>query len=151
MTKQPGDSSTDSISPSRNPLARALWLVAGLTCVAVGLVGVVLPGLPTTPFMILAAACFARSSQRFYDWVLSNPHFGRHVRRFREGHGIALRVKVIACITLSVFVSFAVLWAIPAHLTGLRILVLMAGVCGAAYILSQPTDRGDPPTAKVPS
>ena len=108
-----------------------------------GLLGVLLPGLPTTPFMILAAACFSRSSDRLYNWILNHPSFGPMVRRFRDGKGIPPKIKVIALVSIVIFVSFAVLFAMPKSLVILRIITGLAGIIGIWYILSQPTDRGD--------
>jgi len=111
-------------------------------CLGLGLLGVLVPGLPTTPFMILAAACFARSSERLYNWILNNPTFGPMVRRFRAGKGIPLRIKVIAISSITVFVSFAVFYAIPTPLVVPRAITGLAGIVGIWYILSRPTDRG---------
>jgi len=112
-------------------------------CVGLGFLGVLLPGLPTTPFMILAAACFARSSDRLYNWILNHPLFGPMVRRFRDGKGIPPKIKLIAITSIVVFVSFAVLYAMPKVLVIPRIITGLAGVIGIWYILSRPTDRGD--------
>ena len=75
-------------------VVRALLIVAGITSVALGVLGIFLPILPTTPFLLLAAACFSRSSQRFYDWLMTNRWFGSYIRNYREGRGIELRHKV---------------------------------------------------------
>ena len=67
------------VNLSENRIARIIWFSIGITVMSVGFIGVVVPGLPTTPLMILAAACFAKSSQRFYDWIINNKMFGKHV------------------------------------------------------------------------
>ena len=94
-------------------LVAVVWLVLGFICVGIGSIGVVVPGLPTTPFMILAAGCFARSSNRFYRWVITNRVFGAQVRRFREGKGISLKGKIISVSATGLFVGLAVIWFIP--------------------------------------
>ena len=127
---------------SSSPLKRALWLCLGVLFLSLGMIGVLLPGLPTTPFMLLAAACFARSSKRFYSWLLNNPLFGEKVRRYRAGHGIPQRVKLFAVSLVSLFVGYAALFGIPSELLGLRIAVVSVGAFGAWFILSRPTDNG---------
>ena len=79
-----------------NPIIKALWVIAGSVFVVLGAFGVILPGLPTTPFLILAAACYIRSSQRLYDWLIANKTFGPYLRDYREGKGIPKRAKKIA-------------------------------------------------------
>ena len=92
---------------------------------------------------ILAAACFARSSSRLYNWILSHPSFGPLVRRFRAGKGIPQRIKIYAALAIVVFVSFAVFYAIPQHLGISRIITGIAGIIGLWYILTRPTDQGN--------
>jgi uncharacterized protein len=77
-------------------LARALWFVGGWCAVALGSVGIVVPGLPTTIFFIVAAACFGRSSPRFEAWVLNLPRIGPMVRDHRAGLGMPRRAKAWA-------------------------------------------------------
>jgi len=82
---------------------RLVWLVAGLGCVGVGGVGLVVPGLPTTVFFIMAAWCFSRSSRRLERWVLDLPGIGPMVTDYRSGLGMPRRAKVVAlsCIVLA--------------------------------------------------
>ena len=93
----PGDSAAPSHSKvARNPLVRGLWVVSGLVCVAVGAIGVIVPGLPSTVFFIMAAAAFSRSSERMERWVLNLPGVGKLVADYRSGLGMPWRAKVIA-------------------------------------------------------
>lgn len=128
---------------SRNLLVRWLWFCLGIFFVALGTVGVLLPGLPTTPFMLLAAACFARSSKRFYNWVITNPIFGEQVLRYRAGHGLRPGVKRLAASLAGLFMGYAALFGIPAERVMLRVTVGAIGACGMWFILSRPTDRGE--------
>jgi len=77
-----------------NGIKRVLWLLLGLTFVGVGMIGIVIPGLPTTIFMILAVGCFYRSSQRLYDWVINHKYFGEHVKNYIEGKGMPRKAKL---------------------------------------------------------
>ncbi len=80
----------------RSAAARWAWFVAGWLCVTVGAVGVVLPGIPTTGPLLLALACFARSSERMHRWLLEHRHFGPPLRQWQAHHTIPLRAKVVA-------------------------------------------------------
>jgi len=82
---------------------RWVWFVAGWVAVTLGAIGVVVPGLPTTVFFIIAASCFARSSPRFERWVLNLPKVGPLVRDHRAGLGMPRRAKFWAVGTMLVF------------------------------------------------
>ena len=79
---------------------RALLIILGTLCVALGVLGMFLPVLPTTPFLLLAAICYARSSERFYHWLMTNRWCGEYIRNYREGRGIPLKQKVLSILLL---------------------------------------------------
>ena len=95
-----------------NPLAKLMWISLGSLFVGLGAIGVIVPGLPTTPFLILAAACYIRSSQRLYDWLISNKRFGPYLKDYREGKGIPRKAKRLAVAMIVIFVSFSVVFGI---------------------------------------
>ncbi len=112
---------------------RWLWLVGGVVSVGLGSLGIIVPGLPTTVFFIVAAACFARSNPRFEQWVLNLPKIGRMVRDHRAGLGMPRRAKVIAVtMILGVSVTSGV-FAIGHRGVGAGVVLL--GLVGAAYVL----------------
>ena len=118
--------------PPRRGVARWGWFALGWAAVALGGLGVIVPGLPTTGFFVLAASCFARSSPRFERWVLSLPKVGPLVRDYRAGHGMPRRAKVtaITMIVLAVSLSAAVGLSSPAA----RATVVAAGMVGVWYV-----------------
>lgn len=91
---------------------RGLYLVLGTICLALGALGTVLPLLPTTPFILLAAACYARASDRFYNWLLDNRVFGPMIREWRRYRSIPYRVKItsigLMALTLGISIVFFV-------------------------------------------
>jgi len=143
MSKSAVQETYEHVQLTSNRFLRALWFAGGIVCLGLGGLGVIVPGLPTTPFMLLAAACFARSSERFFNWILNHRTFGKLVRRFRAGKGVPMKIKVLGASVSSVFVTFAVFFAMPQHMLGPRLLTAAAGMVGVWYILSRPTDTGD--------
>ena len=79
---------------SSNPVLRTVLIVLGLIFLIIGIIGIILPVLPTTPFIILAAACFARSSQKFHDRLYGNRFFGKILRNYSDKKGLALKYKI---------------------------------------------------------
>lgn len=110
-----------------------LWFGAGWVAVGLGGVGVIVPGLPTTVFFIVAAACFARCSPRFERWVLDLPRIGPLVRDHREGLGMPRRAKIVAVTMILVMATASGLLAIDNRAIGGTVVGL--GLVGAAYVL----------------
>src|SRR5690606_20603249 len=97
-------SSADSASNDllrRGRLVRAGWLMLGILLVGVGLVGLFVPLLPTTDFMLLALPCFARSSPRLEAWLLNHPRFGPGLRAWRSQRAVPRAAKIMACIRMA--------------------------------------------------
>ena len=92
---------------------RLVFLVCGCGCVVLGVAGIFLPLLPTTPFMLLAAACFARSSERFHAWLLAHPLLGATVREWEEYRSVRRRTKWIAIVTMAVTLAASVVFFVP--------------------------------------
>jgi uncharacterized membrane protein YbaN (DUF454 family) len=108
----------------------------GSTFVAIGTIGIFVPGLPTTVFMILAAACYIRSSEKLYNWLIQNKTFGKYIKDFREGKGMPRRAKIIAQTTMTIFIGLAVIPISPISVPNntIRIAVLIAGLIGFWYV-----------------
>ena len=81
-------------------LIRSLLVVAGSVSVALGIAGIFLPLLPTTPFLLLAAACYVRSSPRLYRWLMNHRWTGEYIRDYREKRGLPLRTKILTVLIL---------------------------------------------------
>ena len=116
---------------------RAVYLVLGLLLVALGLIGAFLPVLPTTPFLILAAACFARSSNRLEAWLLDHPRFGPTLRDWRLRGAVPRKAKLMSLAGMSV--GFLLFWigTSPGPLSAVAVAALM--LTGLVYIFSRPS------------
>jgi len=93
-------------------LKRLGLLVAGAVALVLGIVGVFLPLLPTTPFLLLAAGCFIRSSPRAYRWLMNNRLLGGYIRSYRSGAGIPLRVKIFTLTLLWLTIGYSALYVV---------------------------------------
>jgi uncharacterized membrane protein YbaN (DUF454 family) len=93
---------------SRSKPVRILFNLAGAVALALGVLGIFLPLLPTTPFVLLAAACFARGSERFHRWLLDNATFGPMVREWESHRSLPYRTKVTAIVLMSVTMAISI-------------------------------------------
>ncbi|MCP2015855.1 uncharacterized membrane protein YbaN (DUF454 family) [Deinococcus sp. HSC-46F16] len=124
--------------PPASPV-RPLWVALGFVLTGLGFLGLLLPGLPGTVWFILAAACFARGNPKWEAWLLSRPVVGDLVRDYREGRGMPLRAKWIACTCITLAVGFS-LTRIP--VVAGQVAWALVGLAGILYItLRVPTRR----------
>jgi uncharacterized protein len=115
------------------------FLALGCLMVAVGFIGAFLPVLPTTPFLILAAACFARSSPKLERWLLNHPRFGPVLRSWREHGAIPRKAKVLACMGMAI--GYAWFWwgSDPGIPAAAAVAAVMIGA--AVFVLTRPSAR----------
>lgn len=119
-------------------ILRYVLLAIGWLSVVLGVIGIFLPVLPTTPFLLLAAACFARSSPRFYGWLVGHPRLGPWIRDYLDGNGIPLKAKVYAIGLMWLSIGFSC-YLVP--LPWAQGFMLTSAVLVTVYILRQKTLR----------
>jgi uncharacterized membrane protein YbaN (DUF454 family) len=126
MTEQPA---------TRSALIRWLWKAAGIICLVIGLIGIIVPLLPTTPFVLLAAFCFQKGSDRLHQWLIGHPRFGSLIADWRERGAVPRNAKRNAIIALAavLFVS----WLLG---VGTNVLLIQSVVLAtvATFILTRP-------------
>lgn len=118
---------------------KVLFITLGTFFVGIAIVGIIIPILPTTPFLLLSAALYARSSKRFYDWLLSNRLFGKYIKNYREGRGIPVYLKIIVITLLWITISISIVFAV--ELLAVRILLVIIASGVSIHILKIKTSR----------
>ena len=122
-------------SDTTAPRFRQLWTLAGLASLGIGIVGIFLPLLPTTPLVLLAAFCFGKGSPRLRAWLLGHRRFGPMITDWEATGAIPRRVKLWACSVMAATFGLSALFSVPP-----RVLILQALFMGlgAAYVLTRP-------------
>ena len=120
-----------------SPVLRWILFVTGFIAIGLGVIGIFLPVLPTVPFLLLAAACFGRSSERFYTWLINHTQLGPLVRPYLQGSGLtrASKLKAIGYIWASIAISAIFL----VNIIWVRGLLLIIGLGVTLYLLQLPT------------
>lgn len=140
MTKclTPIGSNGELMPPARKgELGRRTWTLAGALCVGLGAVGMVLPLMPTTPFLLLAAGCFARGSPRALRWLVENPLFGQHLKGYREGRGLSARAKIVSIAAVISGICLSISLTVPGPLV--MLLLVIVAIAVTVHMLSLPT------------
>jgi uncharacterized membrane protein YbaN (DUF454 family) len=120
----------------KNKAVKGLLLFVGWLSVVLGVIGIFLPIMPTTPFLLLAAACFVRTSPKFYNWLVGHPRLGKYLVYYLEGKGIPLKAKIYTIALMAISMSVTS-YIVP--LLAVKILLPLVGVLVALYIVRQPT------------
>ena len=118
----------------KNRLSRLALVVSGTFFLGLGIIGIFLPLLPTTPFILLAASCYARSSKRLYNWLLNNRWFGNYIKNYREGKGVPFKVKILSISFLWIVIGYSVIFVVSVFL--IRIVLFLIAVGVTIHILS---------------
>ncbi len=111
-----------------NRMIRALFITLGTVSLGLGLVGILVPILPTTPFLLLAAFFYARSSERFLRWLLTNRWFGSYISNYRAGRGLPLREKIATIVLLWAAIGFSTVYVVTVWWVRLVLILIAAAV-----------------------
>jgi hypothetical protein len=125
-------------------IIRGIWFVVGTICLALGAIGIILPILPTTPFLLAAAACYYKSSPRMHKWLLNNKWFGEYIRNYKEGKGIPRKTKATALIVLWTTIGVSTIFfldrLLPAFLVlPMQLIMISVAIIVTTYMLRLPT------------
>ena len=127
---------------------RVLWGLGGVTSLGLGTVGIFLPLLPTVPFVLLAAFCFSRSSDRLHDWLVAHPIFGPSIEDWRRNGSISKRGKYLATLSIALVFGLSVGLKLAAWLLITQALILSAVL---VFIWSRPTGSTTEPGTGRPT
>lgn len=111
-----------------NPIVRWILLASGIILTGIGIAGMFLPLLPTTVFLLLAAWCFARSSEKFHTWLHKNRYFGKYLSDYSTGKGMTIRAKVYSLIFLWVGILLSMIYATELLYVRILLLIIAIGV-----------------------
>ena len=124
------------IQINKNPVIRWCLLIVGWVSIVLGVIGIFLPLLPTTPFLLLAAACFARSSEKFHGWLLNHKYLGPYIHLYLDGKGIPFKAKcyIIGVLWITMIFSMYIVPHVP-----VKVLLAIIATCVTIYLLRLPT------------
>lgn len=129
-------------------VVKILLIVIGSISVLLGIAGIFLPLLPTTPFLLLAAFCYSRSSDRFYHWLITNRWFGEYISNYRAGLGIALKQKIVALSLLWLTMSYSI-WFVVSQ-WWVQLLLLGIAVAVTIHLVRMKTFRPEQQETELP-
>ncbi len=122
-----------------NPFYRGVILAIGWLSTTLGIIGIFIPLLPTTPFLLLAAVCFLRSSPKSYAWLIRHPTLGKYITNYLEGKGITLTAKITSITAMSLAVAFSIYFFISNSWIIALLVLITLGV--SIYLIQLPTLR----------
>lgn len=126
---------------AQNIWVKRLLIFLGFLTLILGVIGIFLPLLPTTPFLLLSAYLFSKSSDKFYNLLLTNKYIGKYVTDFRAGNGITMKTKISSLVAMWLAVGFSVFWLLD--VTAVKIVMTVVGLSVTYYLLSLKTLKED--------
>jgi len=140
------DATPPKAPPASGGIAKFLWNAAGTLFLSLGIVGIAIPLLPTTPFLLLAAACYYRGSPRMHRWMQTNRYFGEYLRDYQEGRGMPWKAKAVTVSLLWAVIGFSAVFATSD--TIIRIVLLVVAVAVTMHMLTLKTKKKEPGHAR---
>ena len=135
----PAQDFSEEVRLHRSPVMRGMLVVVGTLSLVTGIVGIFLPVLPTTPFLLLAAACYANSSVRFYNWLMNQKQLGPYIRRWRNEGTIPLHAKLMAIALITITIGISVVFFVPVFAVRVLLVIIALGVI--VYLFRIPSSR----------
>ena len=120
-------------------ILRLIYILLGTIFLIIGSIGIIVPGLPTTPFLLLTAFFYIRSSRKLYDWLLNHKFLSKYIYDFVENKSMPLHSKIIAIGMMLVMVSISVIFFIETMIW--KIIVSVLGIIGIVVVLNLPTTK----------
>ena len=140
MTDQDSYGDRSDKKPSKpSKLKKSLFVVAGTIFLALGCIGIVLPILPTTPFLLLSAACYYKGSERMHRWILNNRWFGNYIRNYKEGKGLPFKTKVFTLAMLWLVIGYSAFFVVNLFVFQVVLFAIAFGV--SLHLITLPTLR----------
>ena len=125
----------ESVTPRK-----ALFIVLGTIFVVIGVIGAFVPLLPTTPFLLLASACYARGSDRLHSWLMNHRFMGPYLRNIKEQRAMPMAAKVTTVTVLWISIAFSI---IAIERLSVRAILVLTAICTTTYVLRMRTLRSD--------
>ncbi|WP_067726384.1 YbaN family protein [Oceanobacillus damuensis] len=122
-------------------IKKVFLIIIGSISLRLGAVGIFLPLLPTTPLLLLSAACYIRSSEKLYNWLIANKYFGMYILNYRQGKGIPLSAKIIGVTLLWFSMLYTIIFVIPIMIV--KVLLFLTGCFFTWFIIKQKTLRNN--------
>jgi uncharacterized membrane protein YbaN (DUF454 family) len=132
------------MSPIPEKVKRRLFVIGGTIALGLGLVGIFMPVLPTTPFLLLAAICYLRGSKRLYDALLGNRFIGSYIRNYLEGKGMALKMKIWTIALLWIAITCSAVLATDSLIVRIILAVVLVGVTIHIVLISTVRENTKP-------
>ena len=114
-------------------MKKQIYIFLGFLSLGLGVIGIIVPGLPTTPLVLLAAYFFSKSSPRFHQWLLNNKLFGKYIKDYQQNPSISLRVKIISQFMMWSMIFYSVFFLI--NLLLVKFMVILLGMVGFWYVV----------------
>jgi uncharacterized membrane protein YbaN (DUF454 family) len=122
-----------------NRFIRGILIISGTIFVGIGMIGIIVPILPTTPFLLLAAACYLRSSEKFYNWLLNNKRFGPYITNYLEGKGLPLKIKLYAISMMWIMILLSIILFVENLF--IRIILIIIAILVSIYLITIKTKK----------
>ena len=112
----------------RDSIKKGLLVTSGTLFLVLGVIGIFIPLLPTTPFILLAAACYIRGSKKFYDWLIKNRWLGEYIKNYQDGKGVPFKVKIITITVLWLTIITSIILFVSNLIIQIILFIIAIGV-----------------------